>query len=169
MFRIVLTKYVPDIGVIYIDSLMRAFSSHQRAIDIVNKLVESSIEDFQEIYKDEENTTFVGEFSSDPDKHYAILKKISVVNGQKVDRALHLYDIFEVEEIEDGFKYRDDFYIKPSSNDESSDFEYYTVYLNQSSISFKEDFSEALMFIDNFIHSHTICEAINNNVDITLA
>lgn len=60
MFRIVLTKYVPDIGVIYIDSLMRAFSSYQGAINMINKLVESSIEGFQEIYKDDENTTFVG-------------------------------------------------------------------------------------------------------------
>lgn len=167
MFRIVLTKYVPDIGVIYIDSLMRAFSSYQGAINMINKLVESSIEGFQEIYKDDENTTFVGEFSSDPDKHYAVIKKISMVNGQKSDLAVQLYDVFEIEETEDGFKYRDDFYIK-STKDESSDFEYYTVYLNHSSISFKEDFAEALMFIDNFIHSHTICKAINNNINITL-
>lgn len=161
MFRVILTKYVTEVNVIYLDSIMRAFSTYEGAADMVNLLVESTIEDLQEMYVKNANISFIAEFSSDPDKHYAIIKKITDANGIKNDCALQLFDIFEIEKTSEGFKYRDDFTIK-SAKDKQTDLEYYEIYMNEILISFKEDLTEALLFIDNFIHSHVICEAIDN-------
>lgn len=171
MYRVVLTKYVPDICVIYLDNLMKAFGTIEQAKNTVNKLIESTIESFREIYRDT-NFTFEAYFPNDPDKHYAIIKQIAHNEDSSVKKELplQLIDIFEIEKLENGlgFKYRDDFTIVPVTTDEDAGFEYYKIYMNGSQISFKEDLSEAFGFIDNFIHSHVICEAINKDMDITL-
>ena len=171
IYRVVLTKYVPDIGVIYLDNLMKAFGTIKHAESTVNGLIESTIVSFHEIYKDT-NFTFEAYFPNDPEQHYAIIKQIAHNEDSSVknELPLQLIDIFEIEKLEDGsgFKYRDDFTIVPVTTDDEAGFEYYKIYMNGNQISFKEDLSEAFCFIDNFIHSHVICEAIDKNMDIIL-
>lgn len=177
MFRVVITKYVPDIGVIYLDSMMRAFGTIESAQRTANEFIESTIKSLQEIYKDMD-FTFEAYYPNDPEQHYAIIKQVAHNEDGSVKKelALQIIDIFEVEEFDifktensnKGFKYRDNFIILPVTTDDDANFEYYEISLNGNPITFKEDISEALCFIDNFIHSHIICEAINKDMDITL-
>ena len=177
LFRVVITKYVPDIHVIYLDNMMKAFGTVESAKNTVNKLIESTIKSFQEIYKDM-SFTFEAYYPNNPDNHYAIIKQIAHNEDGSIKKelALQLFDIFEIEEFDisktensiKGFKYRDDFIILPVTTDDDAGFEYYEISLNRNPITFKEDLSEAFCFIDNFIHSHIICEAIDKNMDITL-
>ena len=167
MFRVVLTKYVPGVQVIYIDSVMKAFSSYDATVETVNKFIEATTIDLEAVYnKPENNINFVTDFPNHPDSHYAIIKMIAGSDNKKNETPVLLIDIFEIEKNEDLLKYRDDFVIKSVKDGE---FDYYEVLLNDNVISIKENVPEALLFIDNFIHSHTICQAINGHMDINMS